>query len=131
MAGVVILLVLSLISTSLLCIDSVEKRKREIAMLESLGIAKPSLYSLFCLQNLIAELMALLLSLVLVYPGLACINADLRSPSVLGVSYDLLSIRPYSVLAAAGCALIMTLIATIAPLWKVSKVDILEVLKEG
>lgn len=131
MAGVVILLVLSLISTSLLCIDSVEKRKREIAMLESLGIAKPSLCSLFCLQNLIAELMALLLSLLLVYPGMACINAVLRSPSVFGVSYDLLSISPYSVLAAAGCALIMTLIATIAPLWKVSKVDILEVLKEG
>lgn len=130
-AGSSLLLFLSLVSASSLCIDNVENRRREIAILESLNFSKRSIYPLFFAQNSFAGFWASLFSIALVYPGLWVANSILKSPGVFNLSYDLLTLSPYILIIGIACALSITVLSTFLPLKKISKIDILDVLKIG
>ncbi len=130
-AATVILLILSTVFTMMICSENVGLRKREIALLESLGISKKSIQSCFLFQNGISGLGSFLVALILVYPSLYIVNAVLKSPSVFGVAYNVLAISPLSILIGFACYVAATLLSTILPLLRISKIDILEVLKKN
>ena len=130
-ASTVVLLVLSTVFTMMVCSENVDIRKREIALLESLGISKKSIQGCFLFQNGISGLGSFLVALALVYPSLYIVNAVLKSPSVFGVSYNVLTISPLSILIGFACYVLATLLSTVLPLIRISKIDILEVLKKN
>ncbi len=115
----------------MVCSENVDIRKREIALLESLGISKKSIQGCFLFQNGISGLGSFLVALALVYPSLYIVNAVLKSPSVFGVSYNVLTISPLSILIGFACYVLATLLSTVLPLIRISKIDILEVLKKN
>ena len=110
--------------------ENVRDRKREIALLESLGISKKSIQGCFLFQNGVTTLASFLIAMVLVYPSLIIVNAVLKSPSVFGVPYNVLVISPWSILIGLACCIAAALLSTILPLARISKIEILKALKE-
>ena len=129
-AATILLLILSLIFITMLSDENVRDRKREIALLESLGISKKSIQGCFLFQNGVTTLSSFLIAMVLVYPSLIVVNAVLKSPSVFGVPYNVLVISPWSILIGLACCIVAALLSTILPLTRISKIEILKALKE-
>ena len=129
-AATILLLILSLIFIMMLSDENVRDRKREIALLESLGISKKSIQGCFLFQNGVTTLASFLIAMVLVYPSLIIVNAVLKSPSVFGVPYNVLVISPWSILIGLACCIAAALLSTVLPLARISKIEILKALKE-
>lgn len=124
--------ILGLIATLLLlvtCSVNVREKKREIAILESLGIEKRQALSPFWILNSFQALLGLGIGFVLSFIGIYGIDTALIRTSWLNLRYNLFAFAPLSIPIVVLLTAVAVFVATIIPLVRSKKTSLSVVLR--
>lgn len=124
--------ILGLIATLLLlvtCSVNVREKKREIAILESLGIEKRQALSPFWILNNFQALLGLGIGFALSFIGIYGIDTALIRTSWLNIRYNLFAFTPLSIPIVVLLTAVAVFVATIIPLVRSKKTSLSVVLR--
>ena len=90
----------------------------------SLGHSSKELRVRYALSSGLFQLMCFIIASGLSFGAIPAVNAILKSPDVLNISYGILRVEPLSLLICVGVAILSAFITTAGSIKRLSKIDI-------
>ncbi|NLK12041.1 MAG: ATP-binding cassette domain-containing protein [Candidatus Phytoplasma sp.] len=128
----IFLILITTLSLITYCHSSIREKKKEIAIMKSLGVPKYKVFSIFYMQNFIQTMMSCIAGIVLGY----LLSGQLNQIYIKGLTnykmrYDIFLIEPSSYYVSFGIAILISAVATFIPFRKVNQIDVVLTLKNS
>ncbi len=107
----------------------ISQKKKDIAILKSLGIGLKRVFSIFLLHNFIIMIITMFLAISFSLVIFSLFNTILASEDVFNISYNLFNYRVYTICYLVLLNISIIFLATLVPLNSISKISIAKVMK--
>ncbi len=125
--GLVLVIIMILASFSIIgtLLIFVTEKEKDIALLKAIGISRKELMKLFVMEGSVIGLIGIVLGFILSGALLFLINfVDLQiNPDIYNISYIPISVKPMEVLIVASIAMVISILSTIYPSYRASKLN--------
>ncbi|NLK12040.1 MAG: ATP-binding cassette domain-containing protein [Candidatus Phytoplasma sp.] len=122
-------ILIAALSLAMYCYANIKEKKKEIAIMKSLGITDRKISSIFYIQNGIQTLTSWAAGTVLSFVCLFLLNRVFSDPEMEDISYNLFVMESMSFYVSIGVLALIVALTTTIPLRNINKMDIVLTMK--